>query len=184
MNADVLYWDRGIDAVPVMTGAATVLDASEIAAVCGRLWLEFPLPNVLDVGCGTGRFAKLCNGYVGVDIAPSAVAYCQREGLTASTISGPDDLPAGPFGLIACLSVFTHINRDARRAYLRAFAERADRVLVDVIHGTEGGDVTMWRADLAGFRADIAEAGFRVHASTQGVGIGALHTYYSVRKPA
>jgi SAM-dependent methyltransferase len=178
MNAEALYWDRGIDAVPVMTGASTVLDAADMVAVCGQMGLGLPLPNVLDVGCGTGRFAKLCNGYVGVDIAPSAVAYCQREGLTASTISGPDDLPAGPFGLIACLSVFTHIDRDARRAYLRAFAERTDRVLVDAIHGTEGGDVSKWQADLTGFRADVVEMGFRVKASTQGVGISAAHTYY------
>jgi hypothetical protein len=182
MNADAAYWTvSDINAVPRMTGAASVLDASDMADVCGRLALWLPLIDVLDVGCGTGRLAKLCDGYLGVDIAPSAVAYCQREGLNAALITGPEDLPPGRRGLIACLSVFTHIDRAARRAYLAAFAQRSWWLLVDVIHGAEGGTVQLWQADRDWFLADLASAGYDVVASTGGVGISDRHTYYSAR---
>jgi SAM-dependent methyltransferase len=184
VNVNALYWDRGIDAVPFMTGAASVMDAADMVATCGRLGLELPLRDVLDVGCGTGRLAKICNGYMGVDIAPSAVAYCRRAGVAASTITGPSDLAAvGRFGLITCLSVFTHIGREERRKYLAAFATMANRLLVDVIHGEEGGDITKWRADANGFMADLSAAGFVLDAQTQGVGLSAEHTYYLVSRP-
>jgi SAM-dependent methyltransferase len=175
----VTYWDAGIDAVPRMTGAASVLDASDMTGVCERLGIALPLANVLDVGCGTCRLARICDGYIGTDIAPSAVAYCRRAGREALITHSPADLPMGPFGIVTCLSVFTHIDREARRAYLAAFAERTARILVDVVHGDEGGDIRLWRADVSGFVEDLAVTGFVVTATTPGVGISAAHTYYA-----
>lgn len=86
---------------------------------------------------------------------------------------------------VVCLSVFTHIDRDERRAYLQAFAARAPRLLVDIIPGDGAGGVALWTAQVVEFEADLHDAGFDV----QGVyerrcPSGPTHRYYlALRRP-
>lgn len=182
----VSYWDHGIDAVQRRTGAAdSIMDGSDIRGVCADLGIALPCPNVLDVGCGTGRVSVLCDGYFGVDIAPSAVAYCQQRGLLAALISGPEDLPTGPFDcwfdwVWAC-SMFTHIGREEQRAYLKAFIARAPHLLVDILPGDRHANYERWGTDEAEFLRDLDAAGYRVRPErtdridTAG---GAHHRYF------
>lgn len=177
------YWDHGVDAVQRMTGAAdSIMDGSDIRGVCADLGIALPCMNVLDVGCGTGRVASLCDGYYGVDIAPSAVAYCTQRGLRAALIGGADDLPAGPFDWIWACSVFTHIGREEQRRYLTAFVARAPFLLVDILPGDAGSGVERWGTDAPAFVADLAAAGYHLWPQTtdrvdEGGG-GARHRYY------
>ena len=154
------YWDRGVRNVPDMTGARAVMDASDLKTLCAEFGITLPMKIVLDVGCGTGRASQLCDGYVGVDVSPSMVQYSQAKGLTASLISGHEDLPTGPFDLILCISVFTHIPREERIQYLQEFAKRSNRLLVDIIPGDGKGSVALWTADPAAFAADLLASGW------------------------
>lgn len=182
MNA-LQYWNRGVDHVPVMTGAATLLDASDVPEIAAALGIGLPLRQVLDVGCGTGRLAQHCTGYLGVDIAPDAVEYCRRAGLVARTITGPDDLPGAVFGWVACLSVFTHVGRSARAAYLARFARLAPELLVDILPGDGRGTMAAWTAEPRKFEAQLRRAGYSVAATydrTSPHGFG--HRYYWARR--
>lgn len=197
------YWDRGVAAVPMMTGAATLMRGEDILEHAERLGLSLPLTNVLDVGCGTGRVAAFCSGYLGVDIAPSAIGWCQAHGVPATLIEGPADLPqtfhdldrcadcqrldflqqmaqARPtFDWVVCLSVFTHIDRDERCAYLTAFAARAPRLLVDIIPGDGSGGVALWTAQVTEFEADLHASGFDVQGVYERLcPSGPTHRYY------
>lgn len=181
MTSAVEYWNRGVAAVPAMTGAASVMDCSDITDALRGLYWRLPqsLDNVLDVGCGTGRLSKLCNGYLGVDVAIDAIDYCLLNHISAVHIDGPDDLPKGPFGTVCCLSVFTHIGRSDRQAYLRAFRSVAPMLVVDIIPGIEGGGVALWRADPADFMLDLSAIGYAIlsiHARTSPDGV--THQYY------
>lgn len=200
MNPNADYWNQGINNVPAMTGAATLMDGADIKEHAERLGFSLPLGLVLDVGCGTGRLAPFCLKYEGVDIAADAVAYAQAQGVHAHLISGPVDLPhAQKYGVdpgcelvyswVLCLSVFTHIDRAERLAYLQAFADRVDvedgRLLVDIIPGSGDGDVALWSADPAQFEADLAAAGWHVVATYDRVcPSGPTHRYYRCARTA
>lgn len=162
-------WNEGIDEVPRMTGALQVMDGRDIVEVAQALKVPYPFGRVLDVGCGTGRASRHCADYTGVDIASDAVAYCQRDGLAVTPITGVRDLPIGLWDLVLCLSVFTHIDRPERFDYLAAFSLRADRLLVDIMPGSGWGDWELWTAVPDEFEADLAENGYRVLAFTDDV---------------
>src|SRR5688572_26039297 len=86
---DVRYWDRGVDLVPLGTGALSVMDCGDLVDACQRLNLPLPLSGrVLDIGCGTGRWQRYCSAYIGFDINPSAVEFCHRRGVAAHVIRG------------------------------------------------------------------------------------------------
>lgn len=185
MHPFTSYWDRGASNVPDMTGARHLLDARDMVQVCADLDIPLPMPKVLDVGCGTGRLAPLCDGYMGVDIAPSAIAYCEKRGLLALLIDGPDDaFPSGYFGWVTCISVFTHIDRAERQAYLAKFAAMTANVLVDIIPGDGTGDVPLWTAVPEAFEADAVSAGFEVVAQTDHFWDDQRHRYYRLRRVA
>lgn len=175
------YWDRGTANVPDMTGARDLLDARDLVEVCGRLGITLPLVNVLDIGCGTGRLAQIAEGYVGCDIALSAVDYCAEKELDARLIDKPGDI-SGAFGWVTCISVFTHIDRDERIDYLRWFARLAPDALVDIIHGDGGGSVQVWTADDATFRADVLACGFEIVAVTDLTWGDTSHRYFRLRR--
>jgi SAM-dependent methyltransferase len=184
MSDTVAYWDRGLSAVPWVTGASTLMDGHDIVSLCDECGIALPLPRVLDVGCGSGRLAQHATGYVGCDIAPSAVEFCLRRGFEAHEIDSPDGLEdlvqaASPFELVTALSVFTHIDREERRAYLRVFRQAAGRLLVDIIPGDGSGDVAMWTAVESEFRADLQAAGYDIwHVADRISPTGLTHRYF------
>jgi hypothetical protein len=132
-----------------------------------------------------------------VDISADAIAYCHNRGIghppsnrVARRIEGPQDirLPNGatgyPFDWITCLSVFTHIDRPERQAYLLAFSTTsADNLLVDIIPGDGSGDVTLWTADWDSFLVDVADAGWVILKCYDRVGpSGPVHRYVWARR--
>jgi SAM-dependent methyltransferase len=158
------YWNRGVRNVPDMTGARHLMDVRDLKAIMAALGLALPLTNVLDVGCGTGRLGQIAENYMGVDIAPDAVAYAAAEGYNAHVINGVDDLRdlVPMFQTLTCISVFTHIDRPERQAYLKAFHRLSPRVIVDIIPGDGSGDVELWTAKPEEFAWDCRAAGFTV----------------------
>jgi len=181
MNPAAAYWNRGVENVPLMTGASALLEAKDIPGLAADLGFSLPFGSVLDVGCGTGRIARHCTTYRGVDIAADAVKFCRQEGRAALLIDGPESLPVVVVDWITCLSVFTHISHDDRVAYLLEFAKRAPNVLVDIIPGTGAGDVEMWTADPVELTAAIVETGWTIRETTDRENAhldGRLHRYY------
>lgn len=192
MNKHTGYWDQGIDAVPRMTGLADeVLNCADLINVCDELGLTLPVPNLLDVGCGTGRCSILADTYLGVDISPSAIGYCQRRGVNAVLIDGPADLwrmPVDLFTWVFACSVFTHIDRQEQREYLRQFVRLAPKLFVDILPDDPGQSCLRWGTDEAGFRQDMAEAGYvlsdrtvdRVDSNHADGGV--RHRYYTAER--
>ena len=185
------FWSVAVGEVPAKTGAAGVMDCADIREVLAEVGLDLSTKSVLDVGCGTGRVAQLCGSWVGVDVAPSAVAYCINHGLAALAIGGPVDLlgrfaaPWGdkPFDVIVCLSVFTHIARGDRQWYLRTFRDLTPELLVDILPGEDGGGIPAWYAEPAEFELDLHDAGFDdIVATYQRTSAdGHTHLYYRCR---
>lgn len=181
----VHYWDKGLDRVPVQTGAALVMDGRDLVDACARLGVSLPLQGkVFDIGCGTGRWQRFCQLYQGFDISPAAVAYAQRQGLAVHLIQGYG--PTALDGLldqvdwICCFSVFTHIPMEERHDYLEAFHRRGRQLLVDIIPGDGGGDITKWTAHVPTFEQDLVHTGWQVRRIAERVapGGGATHRYY------
>jgi SAM-dependent methyltransferase len=180
------HWNRGVENVPLITGAATVMDCSDLLDVCTKLGVRVPMPSVLDVGCGTGRWARFCREYVGVDVSDDAIVfahYAQRE---AYRIDGPSDLEfvwtrwmyRRPI-TITCFSVFTHIDRPERIAYLRAFHELSLTAVVDIIPGDGRGNVECWTADPFDFLSDLDDSGWAaVRRYSRVSPDGPIHEYY------
>lgn len=177
-KTQVAYWDRGIENVPQMTGASGLLDGGDLVEWAPRLGLTLPLVDVLDIGCGTGRIAQHCRGYLGMDIAPSAVAYCRKQGLDAMQITSPSDIPERGWNLVLCLSVFTHIDRAGRQAYLAAFAKVTHDVVIDIIPGDGKGDIRAWTSRPEHMLADLQGAGFTEVVETDWAWNGYAHRYY------
>lgn len=182
------YWDQGVMNVPDMTGAKHLLDGRDLQSVFASLGMPARLSNVLDVGCGTGRMAQFCDGYTGVDIAPSMVNYCRNSGIEASVIAGPQDLDGGGIGLgfewVTCISVFTHIPRAERLMYLNEFYRIAENVLVDIIAGDGAGDVALWTAAPDSFEEDCQAVGFQVVGVVNHQWDLHVHRYYRLQRVA
>lgn len=196
MTSPADYWNQGVQNVPHMTGAASLMDGADIREHAQKLGFSLPFASLLDVGCGTGRVSKFVSGdYFGVDVAKDAVAYCEARGLNACVIEGPEDIPQaltltftsapgqpvvhhGFYEWVACLSVFTHIDRSERQSYLRAFKSRCSNLLVDIIPGDGTGDVALWTAHWEDFQQDIRDAGWSIKAWYDRVGpSGPTHRY-------
>lgn len=66
--------------------------------------------RVLDVGCGTGRFAELVNA-VGVEIAEEPVRRARERGVDARLLEPEGTLPVGhrEFDLVWCSEVLEHV---------------------------------------------------------------------------
>lgn len=97
--------------------------------------LHLPVANLLDVGCGQGRFGQFLGErgalgcYVGVDFSAGLLAEA-RQRLPAGEyvecdLAAPDCLDGlGEFDLIACLSVLQHIpGRHRRQRLLQEMGE-------------------------------------------------------------
>jgi hypothetical protein len=104
------------------------------------------------------------------------VAYCDSPDVYL--IGGPGDI-RGKFEWVTCLSVFTHIIREDRRAYLEVFRRTAPNLLVDILPGEEGNMVAATFADEEGFRDDLTEFGYFISGIySQKSPDGAWHQYY------
>lgn len=180
----VSYWDRGVDAVPLVTGAASVMNCADLVDACARLGVLLPLRGrVLDIGCGTGRWQQFCFAYQGLDISPAAVEFAQRQGLSASLIEGygPSALDTwfGGADWITCFSVFTHVGFEERHDYLDAFKRIAPNLLVDIIPGSGLGDVSLWTADVPAFEQTLEAIGWTTrHVAERVSPDGVCHRYY------
>ena len=177
---DATYWAALGDPWRA-TGAAGWEDLGDV-----RQWLAgtgFTLDGrVLDIGCGTGRLSALCTDYTGVDITPPFVEYARSQGLNASVISGPGDLPGGLFDRVCLLSVFTHIPRDERVAYLASIRPRlTGEALIDILPGPDGGGVGAMYSDPDTFESDLAAAGFSIISSFDWDARSAHHRYYRIQ---
>jgi SAM-dependent methyltransferase len=184
VNPAARYWDHGVASVPQMTGAAHVMDASDIPSLARDLGFELPMGEVLDVGCGSGRIARHCTKYVGADISQDAIAFCRGNGLDALLIDGPQSLPArSDFDMVTCLSVFTHIDEPERAAYLRKFRHLAEWLLVDVIPGDGTGGIPFWTASLGRFGLLLRAEGYEVMSETERKARAGdyVHHYYFAR---
>lgn len=160
MNGYLAHWDVPADHAPDKTGAAGVMDLSDIREVLNHFNRDLSTLDVIDVGCGTGRLAQACGEYRGFDIAPGMVEYARRTGLSAQVIREPCDLRGYEADIVCCLSVFTHISRLDRLDYLHRFEAMAPILLVDILPGPEGGTPHAWYADAYQFETDLVHHGF------------------------
>lgn len=186
MHPNAGYWDRGVKNVPDMTGAKHLLDGRDLKTVFTALDLPVPFPGfVIDVGCGTGRLAKLCadpTNYWGLDISPSMVDYCRAEGLSADLMTEPRCHVMPDVALLTCISVFTHMDRPERQRYLASFHVMAPRVLVDIIPGDGSGSVALWTADPVEFVADVCVAGFNIAGDVTQKWDDHMHRYFLLER--
>lgn len=184
------YWSVAESEVESKTGAAGLMDCPDIRDVLDHLDLDLSSKMVLDVGCGTGRLARLCGKYMGVDVSPAMVSYCTSRGIRAHTVNSPLELRelevewgVKPFDIVTCLSVFTHISRSDRQSYLHSFRHMAPELLVDILPGdTESGSIPYWVADTEAFELDVVEAGWEIVDSYLRVARdGTGHLYFHCR---
>lgn len=178
MSQYAAFWDVPADQVPAKTGAAGLLDLSDIREVLHALSIDLSELFVVDVGCGTGRLAQACDGYVGYDIAPGMVAYAQAHGVNAQLLTPETELV--PADIVCCLSVFTHITRRDRDTYLRQFAACSPALLADILPaGRDDFSIQAAYSDPAEFEHDLREHGytsFETYSRTAHTGYG--HRYY------
>lgn len=177
MNPYASYWQTG--QVPHQTGAEGLEDLRDFDEWCAGTGFSLT-GRVLDIGCGTGRLSQRCTDYIGVDVAGSQVDYARRVyHANAQITETPDDLPEGPFDRVCVLSVFTHIAREDRQAYLAAIRQRLDgEALIDILPGTEGGGIGAWYADLDGFRDDLADASLQIVSEFEWIAKDQTHHRY------
>ena len=192
------YWDQGVEAVPVMTGASKLLDCRDVRTIAEAFGISLPFEDVLDVGCGTGRVSRVSRAYLGLDIAPSAIAYCGARHIPAMLITGAQDVVHAaaiwrpismhqmphttPWPQAVALSVMTHISATERVSYLRAIAGVADRLLVDIIPGDGTGTVAAWTAEPAEFEEALTLTGWHIRHAESWRWYDRTHRYYDVTK--
>ncbi|MBF6557139.1 MAG: class I SAM-dependent methyltransferase [Acidimicrobiales bacterium] len=90
--------------------------------------IQGPAPSILDLPCGHGRVlrfmrARYPSANITVsDIDPTAMRFCQKTFKCQGVVSIPDfdnlELP-GPFDLVWCGSLFTHLAEEDSKGLLR-----------------------------------------------------------------
>ncbi len=178
------WWDCNLDFVPYRTGAATIMDCSDLLHVWHELGVTIKGKRVLDVGCGTGRVGDHCDHYHGLDVAPAMVAATRARGHKANLIRVMEDVekykPYRP-DIIICSSVFTHIPHDHQKRFLRSFHRVARECVVDIIPGDGTGEIAYWTAVVPDFEGLLVEEGWRTLGVYDNPSPDAVpHRYYHI----
>jgi SAM-dependent methyltransferase len=152
-------------------GSSRLLDAAtrEVVHLLDRLAVLRPERQVLEIGCGIGRFqhalAARVAGITGIDIAPRMIEVARRRcaglpNVALAAISGRDlsPFPADAFDLVLAIDAMPYVHR-AGMALVATHFEEVARVL------RSGGDFVIlnlsYRGDLELDRQDarrLAEA--------------------------
>ena len=112
-----------------------------------------PMPRVLDIGCGNGRFGHFLTQhlgamrYTGVDYSPEMLQITRKRLPDAQLLARDlvsEAPPAGPFDLVVCFGFLHHIPGAAQRMELV-------RALGSAL--ADGGCTDLRHLALCGFRA-------------------------------
>jgi SAM-dependent methyltransferase len=105
------------------------------SALCGAGYRLEDFRSVLDFGCGCGRtLVWLCKAFPGIewhgtDVDAEAVQWCRKNirswAFALNGAAPPLSYRGETFDLVYAISVFTHLDRDAQRAW----AEELHRVV-------------------------------------------------------
>ncbi len=89
-----------------------------------------PDDKVLDIGVGRGEMLSCMKKwgfeYLGIDISPSTVAFCQSLGLNSTLVSSTQDFlkqNLARFKVITCLDVLEHVPREQVVEFLSSIRE-------------------------------------------------------------
>jgi SAM-dependent methyltransferase len=98
-----------------------------------------PGTTLLDLGCGTGTFARAATGrgarVTGIDLDPAAVARAAAEVPEGVFVVGDaHEPPPGPFDVVAAVQLLTHVADPVR---VLAAAGRAGAVVAATVWGRE-----------------------------------------------
>lgn len=117
--------------LPLYDAVATLLGADQARGALLDQAVLRPQDRVLDIGCGTGTFAKLLKqrhpdvDVVGLDPDPNALARARRKAERAGVsvrfdqgFSEELDYPAASFDLVFSSFMFHHLERDAKEKTL------------------------------------------------------------------
>jgi SAM-dependent methyltransferase len=146
-------------------GDCDLLDAAtrEVVMLLDQLALLGPERQVLEIGCGIGRFqqalADRVAGIIGIDVAPQMIAVAKRRCAGLPNVAfietcGHDLAPfaAGSFDLVLAIDAMPYVHR-AGMALVAAHFEETARVL------RGGGDFVIlnlsYRGDLEADRRDV-----------------------------
>jgi len=123
---------------------ATGLEAYPLNSLLLREQRRLSPRTVLDVGCGSGRFALSGCEYVGVDPNSKYIAYCRQHRVGRFEQMSGDrlDFPDGSFSMVLCFSVGHHLPdkalSDVFAEIRRVLAADGEFLFVDVIRPIVG----------------------------------------------
>lgn len=142
MTATELDWWRSLhgDDIRLNTQGDPPYDAGRVADL---IYSRLGDPaTVLDLGCGTGRLARVYlrqtqAKVTGFDPAPRILAAAREH---ASEVTFVDTLPAGPFDGAYCVTVVQHLPHDTCAGLVHAVMARlsaSGRFCFQYVEGTE-----------------------------------------------
>jgi len=139
---------------------------------------------VLDFGCGSGRVIRWFRDHpydvVGSDYNPHLIDWCRSHlqgfRFEVNGVDPPLAHPEGRFALVYAMSVFTHLDEDRQRAWLRELRRitAAGGHLVVTTHGTR-----FWNALTPEERVRFDAGEAVVHMAESRVGSNIYSTFQS-----
>lgn len=115
-----------------------------------RFLADVPYRSMVDIGCGTGNWAKLANDkYLGVDTSPSFIAACQKRYKTdprkeflladATTLTLSES-----FDLAILVSVLHHLSDTEVKRLTQWVAQHARFFFVLDLYPNHGNPISEW----------------------------------------
>ncbi len=136
--------------------------ADDLLAAIGRT--DVPRPHVLDFGCGSGRVLgwlasvrpdwQLSGCDIDADAVKWAAAALATIDIRQTSGTPPTSYADDSFDIVFAISVFTHLDRDAQRAWLQEWARitRPTGLILVTTHGP--GAVRLDDTDAAHLASD------------------------------